>query len=334
MWSHQIRWRAVALNYVYSIRAENVALLLGVSRRSVRNWVKSFEKYGTVESRRVPVERSRWPPEVMEFVKIFIENDPAFIIEELKDALEFKFPSLQNTSYATICRALRHDLQLTRKVICKRAAEASQNEIKSYIARLTPFFVCPEQLVFMDETSKNAKDYLRKFGWSKKGQKCHAALPFSRGKRLSVLAALDCKGFFAYDCTEGTFDRAAFHNALVNKILPLMNPYPFPRSILILDNARIHAYEEIFQAAEAFGVVVIFLPPYCPQLNPIEFAFGLLKRWIAKHASSIWNICPVYVLDVALKNCTSECKRTFLHCGYNDDGTLDFNHILEQMNSD
>ena len=279
-WSHQIRWRAVALNYVYSIRAENVALLLGVSRRSVRNWVKSFERYGTVESRRVPVERSRWPPEVMEFVQIFIENDPAFIIEELKDALEFKFPSLQNTSYATICRALRHDLQLTRKVICKRAAEASLNEIKSYIARLTPFFVCPEQLVFMDETSKNAKDYLRKFGWSKKGQKCHAAMPFSRGKRLSVLAALDCKGFFAYDCTEGTFDRAAFHNALVT-----LNPLRSQRAYLFhsMENSNVprvfwdgvlentHFISKLYCA-----YIVISASSYCPAIYVSHQHFFIL----------------------------------------------------------
>jgi transposase len=327
VWSPQIRWRAIILHYVYGIDAEHVALILGVSRRSVWNWQKKFERDGTVEDAPSRLRRSRWPEEVLEYVKFFVENDPTFLIEELKEAIETRFPNLINTSLTTICRALRHDLNLSRKVICKRAAEASSSEVRSYIYRLQPFFACPEQLVFVDETSKNSKDYLRKFGWSERGTKCHSTVPFSRGKRLSVLAAMDSNGFFAYECTEGTFDRKAFHDALVNKILPFMNPYPFPRSILILDNARIHAYPEIFQTVEAFGALLIFLPPYCPQLNPIEIGFGLLKRWISKHANYAWNVDPKLVLDIALKNCTCECKSTFIHCGYAD-GVLDFSHVL------
>ena len=316
------------MHYVYGIDAEHVSNVLGPSTRSIWNWVKKFEKYGTVEDGGRRTRQSRWPNEVLEFVKHFVEHDPTFLIEELLQSLSDNFPELQNISSSTICRALRHDLNLTRKVICKRATEASRTEVAAYKCRLSPFYTSPHQLVFVDETSKNSKHFLRKFGWSVRGQKCHSSVPFARGKRVSVLAAMDVKGFFTFETTEGTFDRAAFHTALVEKILPLMNPYPLPRSILVLDNARIHVYEQIYKTVEAFGVMLVFLPPYCPQLNPIEIGFGLLKRWIEKHAAFAWNLDPVLVLRKALRNCILHCECTFVHCGYGR-GYLDFSKVLE-----
>jgi hypothetical protein len=61
---------------------------------------------------------------------------------------------------------------------------------------------------------------------------------FERSIRSSILAAIDVTGFFAWHCDDGNYNRTKFHSAFVSKSLPEMNPYPFPRSILILDNAK------------------------------------------------------------------------------------------------
>jgi hypothetical protein len=70
-------------------------------------------------------------------------------------------------------------------------------------------------------------------------------LPFSRGKRLSILAALGTNGFLAWKTTDGTFTREKFHDAMLEKIIRLLNPWPLPRSIVEMDNAKIHTYPEL-----------------------------------------------------------------------------------------
>ena len=85
---------------------------------------------------------------------------------------------------------------------------------------------------------------------------------------------------------------------------------------MLLDNARIHCYPQLFEAAAAFGVVVVFLPPYSPHINPIEFQFSLLKRYIQKHARKLWDIDADLVLDVAMRDLSSTLIDTFKHCGF------------------
>ncbi|KAE8964789.1 hypothetical protein PR003_g14178 [Phytophthora rubi] len=62
----------------------------------------------------------------------------------------------QHLSDSVICRALRFDLRLTRNVLTKRASESLPQERREYARRLPPFYSGPNQLVFVDETSKDA----------------------------------------------------------------------------------------------------------------------------------------------------------------------------------
>jgi transposase len=106
----------------------------------------------------------------------------------------------------------------------------------------------------------------------------------------------------------------------MNTIYPYLNPWPLPRSILILDNAKIHMYPELEKLVNEKGAILIYLPPYSPQLNPIENAFALLKAWIQKHANLTFGLQPQYIISIALKECTkgtSNCaKNLFHHAGY------------------
>ncbi|KAF0703187.1 hypothetical protein AaE_015503 [Aphanomyces astaci] len=163
-----------------------------------------------------------------------------------------------------------HDLGLTRKVLEKRAREAADFELRDYYGRLQPYYSYPDQLVFVDETSKDGRNALRKYAWSKRNTKAIVELPFARGERVSALAAFTTSGFLAWEYTDGTFDREKFHGAMVKSIIPYLNAWPLPRSILILDNAKIHMYNELQEAVHSKGALLFFLPPYSPQLNPIE----------------------------------------------------------------
>ncbi|OWY94037.1 Transposase [Phytophthora megakarya] len=92
------------------------------------------------------------------------------------------------------------------------------------------------------------------------------------------------------------------------------------RSIVILDNAKIHMYRELEDLIHSRGSILFFLPPYSPQLNPIEVGFSLLKRWLTRHAPLAFRQDPSRTLSVALVQCTKKNDKVginlYQHCGY------------------
>src|SRR5512133_961216 len=133
-------------------------------------------------------------------------------------------------------------------------------QLKEYYYELGALYSYPEQLIFIDETSKDGRDALRRYGWSRINTPSIAHEPFSRGNQVSALAAFDTSGFCAWECTEGTFTRQKFHDVFVRKIAPLLQPWPMPRSIVILDDAKIHTYAELEQVIHNCCSRIIYLP--------------------------------------------------------------------------
>jgi DDE superfamily endonuclease len=318
-YSDDFRWRIVSLILVYDIGVDYLSDIFGPSVRTIKRWYALFLRLGDVHEVRERKRSSRWPPEVVEAVGVYCKEHPTFYLDELQGFMKQRFPQVVNVSLSSICRALRFDLKLSRKVITKRAMESMPAEIQNYKEKLSQFYSYPEQLVFVDETSKDGRDSYRKYGRSAVNQRCTVRRSYGRGSRVSVLAALDCTGFIAWRSTDGTFTRGVFHDAMVESIIPLLNPWPLPRSILIIDNARIHMYAELEKVIHERGAILLFLPPYSPHLNPIEFAFGRLKSWIQRHANLVYPLYPVEVLRVAMVECTKSidsCVNTYAHCGY------------------
>jgi transposase len=227
--SKVMRWRSIVLRYVYGLNVQDIHAVLGMSVRSITRWNRQFKLLGHVGKKKRTKRGSRWSSDVIEFVNQYAIAHPCFYIEELQAKLKFGFPALQNTSASTICRALRFDLNLTRKILEKRARESSAHEVVMYRDRLEPFYSHPCQLVFVDETSKDGRDALRKYAWSRRNTPAVVTLPLSRGQRVLILAAFDCTGFIEWGFTEGTFDRNRFHQVMCDKIIPYLNLWPLPR---------------------------------------------------------------------------------------------------------
>lgn len=82
-------------------------------------------------------------------------------------------------------------------------------------------------------------------------------------------------------------------------------------------------YKELEEAVHECGAILLYLPPYSPQLNPIEALFGQLKRWIQRYANLAFPILPDMVLDIAMVECVkenSDCTGLLHHCGYDQAG--------------
>ncbi|KAF9149345.1 hypothetical protein DFQ26_002016, partial [Actinomortierella ambigua] len=226
--SEDLRLRAVILYSFHGLPLAETAALLSVSESSVVQWTGKdlqvllvnqglemasiqvtyssatvlFNKTGSVLPKKGTERKTKWPLEVIEYVSQYAQTHPCFLLEELQESLKDQFPDLENVSLSTICRALRHDLKLSRKMLTKRAREALPQEIEDFKARLTPWYLYREQLVFVDETSKDGRAAVRAHAWSMIGSPAFVTLPFARGKRLSAMAVFSCRGFIDWDIIE------------------------------------------------------------------------------------------------------------------------------------
>ena len=98
----------------------------------------------------------------------------------------------------------------------------------------------PEYLVFIDETAVNERALNRKYGWSAVGTPAQLIQSAKRTKKWSILPMYSVDGFITWQIVHGSFDAALFENFLHVCVIPNMQPYPGPRSVLIMDNAAIH----------------------------------------------------------------------------------------------
>jgi transposase len=131
--------------------------------------------------------------------------------------------------------------------------------------------------VFLDEAGFSlALSVL--YGWGKKGEPLLEAVPARRGKNLSVLGAFDIEGMVATTSKLGAMTRADFERFLQEDLLPCL----LPGSVLVLDNASIHKGGKIECLVSEAGCRVLYLPPYSPDLNPIELAWAFVKSQVRK----------------------------------------------------
>ena len=83
-------------------------------------------------------------------------------------------------------------------------------------------------------------------------------VPFNRGNRVSVFASIDCDDFMSNTSIEGTYSRKKFHNAFSEFVVPRLNPWPLPNSIVVLHNAKTHMLKEIEDEVHQCGTRLFF----------------------------------------------------------------------------
>jgi len=154
-------------------------------------------------------------------------------------------------------------------VAAERAAwKASQPEIDIH------------RLVFIDETGASTK-MARLYGRSPCGQRCVAALPHGHWKTTTFVGALRATGMTAPMVLDGPMDGPAFEAYLTQVLVPTLRP----GDIVVMDNLPAHKPAAVSLTIEAAGAQLLYLPPYSPDLNPIEMAFAKLKASLRKAAA-------------------------------------------------
>ena len=150
----------------------------------------------------------------------------------------------------------------------------------------------PHQLVFLDESAAHERTGDRKFAWSPIGAPAGVFRLFKRSKRWSILPAFTTEGYCAWQVHHGSITHEVFNDFVRYQVLPQCTPLAEggPNSVIILDNARIHHSEELEEMCREAGVGLEYLPAYCPDFNPIETSFSVLKAWLKKNG----HLCEYY----------------------------------------
>ena len=137
--------------------------------------------------------------------------------------------------------------------------------------------VDPQRLVFVDEMGANTSLSVR-HAWSHTGKRAYCCVPRNRGKNTTLLASMSMEGMGPSLAVEGATDREVFE-AYVEEVLA-----PSLRSgqIVVMDNLSAHKGHRVRELIKERGCELLYLPPYSPDLNPIEEAFSKLKGILRK----------------------------------------------------
>lgn len=141
------------------------------------------------------------------------------------------------------------------------------------------------QLVYVDESGCDKRIGFRKTGWSPRGTTPSQVTKFHRDQRYQILPAYAQDGIVLSRIYQGSTD-ASFFKDFMDELLHYTNPFPGEKSVIVMDNASFHRSQDIEQMCLEAGVKLVYLPPYSPDLNPIEEFFAELKAFIQRHWQS------------------------------------------------
>jgi transposase len=215
-------------------------------------------------------------------------------------------------SQSMVSRALAQ-LGLPRKKKSLRASEHNRPDVAQaravFRARM-PRLVA-EDLVFVDESGVTT-NMTRLYGRAPKGQRVHEAVPHGHWKGMTILGAMSLAGIQAAMTVDAATDADIFATFLERVLAPTLRP----GQVVLLDNLSAHKQEQARVLVEARGCQLRYLPPYSPELNPIERAWSKVKSRLRALKARAWEALEQGV-QAALAAITAEDSRGyFAHCGY------------------
>jgi transposase len=134
-----------------------------------------------------------------------------------------------------------------------------------------------ERLVFVDEMGTNTS-LAPLYAWSRRGKRARASVPRNWGANVTLLASMTAEGMGECLAVEGSTTTAVFEAYLEQVLTPSLRP----GQVVVMDNPSSHKGSRVRELIEERGCELIYLPPYSPDLNPIEEAFAKLKALLRR----------------------------------------------------
>jgi transposase len=173
----------------------------------------------------------------------------------------------------------------------------------------------PIKLVFLDETWATT-NMARRFGRSPRGERVTGAVPYGHWKTSTFVAALRHDGLTAPLVLDGAMNGEAFLAYVQQCLAPTLSR----GDVVIMDNLPAHKVAGVREAIEQTGAQLLYLPPYSPDLNPIEQVFAKLKAMLRTAAcrtiDALWDM----IGSLLKRFPADECANYLAHCGYKTHG--------------
>jgi transposase len=170
------------------------------------------------------------------------------------------------------------------------------------------------RLIFLDETSTNTK-LTKRTGWSPKGERYKTHAPFGGWKTQTFIAGLRCHGLVAPWIVNAPMNAAVFETYIQTQLVPELSP----GDVVILDNVAFHKSPRAEDLVRQCGAWLLFLPPYSPDLNPIEMAYSKLKALLRKRAARSFDAICNALGEICDLFEPQQCRNFFKAAGYEAD---------------
>ena len=163
-------------------------------------------------------------------------------------------------------------------------------------------------LVFLDESGCNT-DMTRRYAYSLGGSRVVDSAPLSKPKNTTILSSIQT---LRYTTFSGGTTVERFKRYLEIDLLPHLND----NSVLIMDNMKLHHAKAVRNLLDSSGVRYIYLPPYSPDLNPIEKLWSTVKSFLRKFKARTLDALPNAIQNAFHSVTISDCSGWFRFCGY------------------
>ena len=239
------------------------------------------------------------------------------ILENLYEVCEEISESLHiSVSPSSICRLLRA-CGITRKKIGQVALQRCAALRGAYTTQCLMFR--PDMFVFVDETGSDRRNSMRKYGYALRGMTPTTHRHLHRGTRINAIAGIATSGLVALHLVTTTVTGEAFLDFAMGSLIQNMHPFngTNPRSIVVMDNASVHHTHAVISLFQSVGTLLLFLPVYSPDLNPIEETFSYIKGYLRKH-DTLLQVIPdsTNVVRSAFNSLTPQmCQNWIRHGG-------------------
>jgi transposase len=169
----------------------------------------------------------------------------------------------------------------------------------------------PDKLIFIDETGANTK-MVRTRGRAPRSQRLIGREPWGHWKTTTFTAGLRRDGLVAPFVLDGPMNGEAFLVYLEKILVPTLSP----GDIVVMDNLAAHKVLGVRSLIEDAGARLLYLPPYSPDLNPIELAFSKLKTRLRGAAERSVEALWLRIGQLLDAFSAEECANYFSHAGY------------------
>ncbi|WP_144259431.1 IS630 family transposase [Methylocystis sp. ATCC 49242] len=305
--SNDLRERVVA-SVLAGESCRAVALRFGVAVSSVVKWSQRQRETGSVAPAKMGGYRKRVLEPHRAFIVERLAQTPHLTLHGLKDELLARGVKVSHNAIWMFLR--REGLRFKKTLLALEQGRADiarrRKRWQSLQARLDP-----RRLVFIDETwIKTNMTPLR--GWGPKGKRLRGFAPHGHWRTLTFLGALRCDRLDAPCVFDGPINGACFRAYVEQQLVPALRQ----GDIVIMDNLGSHKGEAVRRAIRAAGARLWFLPPYSPDLNPIEQTFSKLKHWMRqaqqRTIDETWRQIGRLAKDIQ----PQECSNYFTNAGY------------------